>query len=82
MATMAFYEAVRAAEYNRDFVDAVDQQSVGQSTDNRITLLILPALFYQEHPEVGGDGTQVASVAKACGIDANAVPDAKTSRSQ
>ncbi len=74
MATMAFYEAVRAAEHNRDFVDAVDQQPVGQSTDKRITLLILPALFYQEHPEVGGDGAQVASVARACGIDAHVVP--------
>ena len=78
MATMTFYQAVRSAECNRNFVDAVDQQSIGQSTEKRITLLILPALFYQEHPEVGGDGAHVASVAGACGIDANALPDAET----
>jgi hypothetical protein len=74
MATMAFHQAVRVAEGNKDFVDAVDQQPIGQSTDRRITLLILPALFYEEHPEVGGDGAHVASVAGACGIDAHVVP--------
>ena len=74
LATMVFYEAVRSAEGNKDFVDAVEQQSVGQTTDRPITLLILPALFYEEHPEVGGDGAHIARVAEACGIDARIVP--------
>ena len=74
LATMAFYLAVRAADGNREFVEAVDRQSVGQTTDKKITLLILPALFYREHPEVGGDGAQILSVANACGIDARLVP--------
>jgi hypothetical protein len=74
LATMAFYLAVRAADSNREFVEAVDRQSVGQTTDKKITLLILPALFYREHPEVGGDGAQILSVASACGIDARLVP--------
>jgi len=74
LATMAFYQAVRVAKDNRDFVDAIDRQAVGQTTDRRITLLILPALFYEEHPEVGGDGAHVANVARACGIDAHVVP--------
>jgi hypothetical protein len=74
LATMAFYQAVRVAKDNKDFVDAIDRQAVGQTTDKRITLLILPALFYEEHPEVGGDGAHVANVARACGIDAHVVP--------
>lgn len=74
LATMVFYLAVRAADGNREFVEAVDRQAVGQTTDKRITMLILPALFYEEHPEVGGDGAQIASVARACGIDARVVP--------
>jgi hypothetical protein len=74
LATMVFYLAVRSAKDNKSFVEAVDRQSVGQTTDKHITLLILPALFYKEHPEVGGDGAHIASVAKACGIDARIVP--------
>ena len=74
LATMAFYQAARAADSNRSFVDDVDRQPLDQRTDRRITLLILPALFYQEHPEVGGDGAHIASVARACGIDARVVP--------
>lgn len=74
LATMVFYLAVRSADGNREFVEAVDQQSVGQTTDKRITMLILPALFYEEHPEVGGDGAQIVSAARACGIDARVVP--------
>ena len=74
LATMVFYQAVRIAKDNKGFVDAIDRQAVGQSTDKRITLLILPALFYEEHPEVGGDGAHVANVARACGIDARVVP--------
>ncbi len=74
LATMAFYLAARSADSNKAFIEAVDQQSVGQTTPRRITMLILPALFYEEHPEVGGDGAQVLNVAKACGIDARLVP--------
>jgi len=37
-------------------------------------MLILPALFYEEHPEVGGDGAQIIGIARACGIDARLVP--------
>jgi hypothetical protein len=74
LATMAFYQAVRSANSNSHFVEAVDEQSVGQIAGRPITLLILPALFYKEHPEVGGDGAHIASVANACGIDAHTVP--------
>ncbi len=73
LATMAFCQAVRVAKENREFVEAVDLQEIGQTTDRKITLLILPALFYEEHPEVGGDGAHIASIAKACGIDARIV---------
>jgi len=74
LATMAFHQAVRSADGNREFIDAVDAESVDQTTNKRITMLILPALFYEEHPEVGGDGAQIISIAKACGIDARLVP--------
>lgn len=74
LATMVFYEAVRSATDNRDFISDVESQAVGQVTPRKITMLVLPALFYEQHPEVGGDGAQIISVAKACGIDARLVP--------
>ena len=74
LATMVFYQAVRAADGNKAFVDAVDRQAIGATAGRKITLLILPALFYKEHPEVGGDGAHIASAAKACGIDTRTVP--------
>jgi hypothetical protein len=74
LATMVFYEAVRSANDNRAFIEAVEAQSVGQKTSKRITMLVLPALFYEQHPEVGGDGAQIISIARACGIDARLVP--------
>lgn len=74
LATMAFHQAVRAAKDNKNFVEAIDRQAIGGTVNKRITMLILPALFYEEHPEVGGDGAHIASVARACGIDAHVVP--------
>jgi len=74
LATMVFYEAVRSANENRAFIEAVEAQSVGQKTSKKITMLVLPALFYEQHPEVGGDGAQIISIARACGIDARLVP--------
>lgn len=74
LATMVFYQAVRAADDNKAFVDAVDRQEIGATAGRKITLLILPALFYQEHPEVGGDGAHIASAARACGIETHTVP--------
>jgi hypothetical protein len=74
LASMVFHEAVRCADDNKAFVDAVDAQDVGRTTNTPITMLVLPALFYEEHPEVGGDGAQIISIARACGIDARLVP--------
>jgi hypothetical protein len=34
----------------------------------------VPAMFYQEHPEVGGDGSLTSQIARACGLDAAVVP--------
>jgi hypothetical protein len=74
LATMVFYQAVRNAEHNRAFVDGVDGQQINEYENTGVTLLIIPALFYREHPEVGGDGAHIAEVARSCGIDARVVP--------
>lgn len=75
LATMVFYEAVRASDDNREFIRGVQAQPVAPSqAPNGVKLFILPALFYRERPEVGGDGAHIADVARACGIQAELIP--------
>lgn len=74
LATMVFYHATRAANTNKAFVDALDVQAINTGAQSGVKLLVLPAMFHQEHPEVGGDGAHILEVARACGINAQRVP--------
>jgi len=68
-ATTVFYRAVLASPVHGDFVRLIDEYPAepfaraGQST-----LLVVPAMFYRERPDLGGDGQLIATIARACGF--------------
>jgi hypothetical protein len=67
-ATMVFYKAVLAAPMHGEFVRRIERTSVEPRRPmTRPRLFIVPAMFYRERPDLGGDGSLVATVARACG---------------
>lgn len=75
LATMVFYRALLASPAHGDFVREVD----GSATEPRPrtaapSLLIVPAMFHRERPDLGGDGRLIASIARACGFAVATAP--------
>jgi hypothetical protein len=69
LATAIFYQAILASPMHSPFVRAVDAEiAVPAPTPSRYHLLIVPALYYQELPQYGGDGRAIATIAQACGL--------------
>lgn len=74
-ATMVFHRAVLAAPVHGEFVRMVDRHPTTPRTRSaRPTLLVVPAMFHRERPDLGGDGRLVATVARACGFEVEVVP--------
>ena len=79
-ATMLFYRAIldspRHGAFAReiDALPAAPPVSKAPAGPPRPRLLIVPALFYRERPDLGGDGRLIAEVARACGFAAEVVP--------
>jgi hypothetical protein len=68
LATRVLYECI--TRMNRDFMQTIDQVQLDPSpVATGFKLVIVPALFYKERPEFGGDGTVIAEIARACGIE-------------
>ena len=75
LATAIFYQSILASPCHGPFVRAVDAESVMPlSTPSRYHLLIVPALYYQELPQYGGDGQAIAAIAQACGLRVTVAP--------
>lgn len=73
-AAAVLYHAIRAVPQHREFIDRVDRQEIASSLPpGDVKLFVIPAFFYREYPEVGGDGQHIIDVARACGIDARLV---------
>jgi hypothetical protein len=74
-ATTLFYDRIRRAPQNRALVDALDgagsAPAIGRA---RGRVLIVPALFYRERPEIGGDGAVVQRAALEAGLDVDVLP--------
>ncbi|MBC8210854.1 MAG: hypothetical protein H8E21_07275 [Gammaproteobacteria bacterium] len=74
-AARCFYESLMRSEHGR-FKRAIDSLELNKaSAGNRdqagkIKLIIIPGMFYIEHPEVGADGKLILSIAKQCGFNA------------
>ena len=74
-ATALFFDRVRRAPRNRAFATALERAaSPDDAVRGRGTLLIVPALFYRERPEIGGDGAVVREVAERAGLEVVLVP--------
>ena len=76
-ATMLFHDRIRSAPRNRDIVAALDSPDVRRPTAGvraRGRILIAPALFYRERPDIGGDGAVVQEAARAAGLDVALLP--------
>lgn len=75
MATRCYYEYLLQSEHG-DFKKMIDQYAPDScytsdvSKGQAIKILIIPGMFYKEHPEVGADGQLVISIAQQCGFDA------------
>lgn len=75
LATAIFYQAILAAATHGEFVAAVAAERVAAlPTSSRYHLLIVPALYYQELPQYGGDGQAIAEIAQACGLRVAVAP--------
>lgn len=75
MATAIFYQSILASPTHGPFVHAVDAElAVSLSMPSRLHLLIVPALYYQELPQYGGDGQAIAEIARACGLCVTVAP--------
>jgi len=74
LATMIFYQSILSTNEHREFIAKVDNTEIQKKyLRGEIKLFIVPAFFYKEYPEVGGDGKHVKEVAIACGIEAEIV---------
>lgn len=73
--TMALYEALRAAPANAEFLSRIGAEPiVTASPPVGIKILVVPALFYQHYPEVGGDAALSIGIARACGFEVETIP--------
>ena len=79
MASRCYYESLLKSEHGvfKAFIDQHENEGT-INTENRrhhgIKILIVPGMFYKEHPEVGADGRLVVSIAKQCGFDVEVIP--------
>ena len=75
LTTAIFYQAILSASTHGPFVKAVDAEKVeALPTPSRLQLLLVPALYYQELPQYGGDGEAIAQIAQACGLRVTVAP--------
>jgi hypothetical protein len=75
LATAIFYQSVLASSTNGPFIEAVDREDAAPlPAPSRYHLLIVPALYYRELPQYGGDGRAIATIAQACGLGVTVAP--------
>lgn len=77
-ATMLFHDCIRTAPRNRALVAALDRTAAAAVPDGARgangKILIAPALFYRERPDIGGDGAVVQAAARAAGLRVELLP--------
>jgi hypothetical protein len=74
-ATMALYQALRAAPADRAFMAAVDAEPIATAhPPANAKVLVIPALFNGHYPETGADAKFAADVARHCGFEVETLP--------
>ncbi len=75
LTTAIYYQAWLAAPAHGAFIRAVEAECAAPvALSSRVHLLIVPALYYQELPQYGGDGEAIAAIARACGLRVTVAP--------
>ncbi|WP_331875359.1 hypothetical protein [Longimicrobium sp.] len=78
-ATALLYDRIRNAEPHRAFIEAVDAvDPAAPLPPTSARLLIAPAAFWREYPQIGADGAAVLAVARELGISAERIPTRST----
>jgi hypothetical protein len=78
LATMVLYVWLKEFSH-REFCQTIS--ALGAEPDENPStakLIIVPGMFYQEFPELGGDGRLMQQIAQRCGIEASIAPIAST----
>jgi hypothetical protein len=73
-ATTVFYRGVLASPAHGEFVRLIDEYPaapIARAAQSK--LLVVPAMFYRERPDLGGGGELVATIARACGFRAEVI---------
>jgi hypothetical protein len=71
-ATYALYLAIRKT--HRPFIEAVDRAKPDARPMPDVQIGLLPAMFYEDFPEVGGGGEHLLAMAHRSGLQAERVP--------
>src|SRR4051794_8889183 len=75
LATAIFYQSILSSSTSGAFIRAVDAEAAAPiPTTSRAKVLLVPALYYQELPQYGGDGQAIATIAQACGLPVTIAP--------
>jgi hypothetical protein len=74
LATRVFFESVVASSHG-EFIRALGAFPCDTVThrNSDVKFLVLPGMFYKEHPEVGADGSLAIKIARRFGFDAQRV---------
>lgn len=56
------------------FKDLIDGMPVGSIGPSQVQVVVVPGMYYREHPDVGSDGQIVHKVAAALGVRVSGVP--------
>ena len=80
LATRTMYESLLVSEHGK-FFESLNQLPLPGPEEKRpfnssprVQIYIVPGMFYQEHPEVGADGSLVKQIALKYGLEAHIVP--------
>ncbi len=74
-ATLVLEQCLRHDVRHGDFIRQVEQSALTTSIIHKPPrLVIVPGLYYKEHPGLGGDANLICQIARQFGIDAEVVP--------
>lgn len=70
-ATMAIYQALLHSDRHAQFIKNINQQEIHENIQTPLNLnwCLLPAMMYEDHPEVGGGGDHILSAGKDLGFN-------------
>ncbi len=76
MATSLLFDRVCRRSENIEFLNAIQQLSTdgGDVQNKDVHIVLLPAAFYAQHPQYGGDGRLVKATARALDLPYSLVP--------